>query len=263
MSQTKQKKNSPDPKKQKKFGKSFFVNLVTVIQERVGAIIGICLIVVSIFVAFSMILYFMNETAFKRAFTSPYYILVKLAVIVILIYTMISTADFIINFIMVRLPADIVNDARDEFLLKMNLNVVRYANGNPITAFIIRLFNYVSLSPSIINSPSVNFIMGFISIFGVVFILFFKHVFLWIFNRFIKPIYQPILDRILKKINSRKDKIADEIKEKNIAIQTGLKKGGKKVATVAKKYQQSLKNRPSRNKEDDNSPAAKSKKTPK
>ena len=99
MSQTKQKKNSPDPKKQKKFGKSFFVNLVTVIQERVGAIIGICLIVVSIFVAFSMILYFMNETAFKRAFTSPYYTLVKLAVIVILIYTMISTADFIINFI--------------------------------------------------------------------------------------------------------------------------------------------------------------------
>ena len=230
-------RNKREYQKSSEFGKDFFVNLVTTIQKRVGTVIGICLTAIGIFIIFSLVLSFVNYEALKRSFESPYFGVVKLAVIVVVIYTLISTADFIINFILVRLPADVINSARDEFLLKMNLNVVRYANGNPITAFLIRLFNYVSLSPSIINSPTVNFLMGFISIFGVVFILFLKHVFLWIFNRFIKPIYQPILDRILKKVHQRKEKIAQGMKEKNIIIQSDIKKQAEKISAAAKRYQ--------------------------
>jgi hypothetical protein len=234
MIQSKQKKNQNN-KRPTESGKGFFVNLVSMIQERLGAIIGLCLVIICIFVVFSLVLFFADQSAFERGFASPYYGVVKIATIVVLIYTLISTADFVINFILVRLPADVVSSARDEFLLKMNLNVVRYANGNPITAFIIRLFNYVSLSPGIINSPSVNFIMGFISIFGVVFILFFKHVLLWIFKRFIKPIYQPILDKIIKQINKHKRKITNDIKEKNIVIQSDIKKQAEKITAITKR----------------------------
>ena len=71
-----------------------------------------------------------------------------------------------------------------------------------ISSGLIRFFNLITVSPTIINSPSVNFLFAFLSIFGAVIVLIINNVLMWLFNKFIMPLIKPFLRKIEREVTT-------------------------------------------------------------
>lgn len=201
--------------------KDFLEKTAGFVKRNVGVVMGLCLLAIALFASMVIVAWIAHLPLVQVLFQSWAFVLTKLVVLIVLIYTGISALDYMINFIMIKLPQAFVTNMRNDFMVRMNYMSMR-ANTNAISAILIRFFNVAAFSPTIINSPTMNFLIAFLSMFGVVIILVFKHIFLWLFHTFIKPVIhlfwkdklEPKKEAMTGKIKSEYRKVEEPLKKK-------------------------------------------------
>lgn len=179
----------------------FITQTAKFVKDNVGSVVGLCLFAILLFLAMIVVAFILNPDLIEAIFDGAAFHAIRVVVIIIDIYVGISTVDYIVNAILLKLPTDMVENIKKDFSVRMNYMVVR-ADSNMISSGLIRFFNLITVSPTIINSPSVNFLFAFLSIFGAVIVLIINNVLMWLFNKFIMPLIKPFLRKIEREVTT-------------------------------------------------------------
>ncbi len=213
--------------------KDFLTQTAAFVKRNAGTFMGLCLLEIFLFLFMLLAGALVRPELGYTLLQSSAFAVTKLVVLIVAIHTGISALDYMINVIMLHIPADLIRNFRDDFMLRMNYMSMR-ANTNTISAVLIRFFNVAAFSPNIINSPTMNFIVAFISLFGVVIVLVFKHIFLWLFNTFIKPILRLLFQDVQDKVEPKKEEMTDKLKQVYHKVEYPIRQG---VTERKKEYQ--------------------------